>query len=53
MLMAPFAGPAMNIAIASARGEAKLLQRSLLRVLADPITFLGVVDAAFKAHKRK
>lgn len=31
MLIAPFAGPAMNFAIATARGDRKLLGRSLLR----------------------
>jgi uncharacterized hydrophobic protein (TIGR00341 family) len=31
MLIAPFAGPAMNVAIASARGDRYLLWRSLLR----------------------
>lgn len=31
MLIAPFAGPAMNVAIATARGDRKLLGRSLLR----------------------
>lgn len=31
MLIAPFAGPAMNVAIATARGDKKLLKRSLLR----------------------
>ncbi|MFB2934574.1 DUF389 domain-containing protein [Aerosakkonemataceae cyanobacterium BLCC-F154] len=31
MLIAPFAGPAMNVAIASARGDRFLLWRSLLR----------------------
>lgn len=31
MLIAPFAGPAMNVAIASARGDTTLLKRSLLR----------------------
>ncbi|HEY9294932.1 MAG TPA: DUF389 domain-containing protein, partial [Phormidium sp.] len=31
MLIAPFAGPAMNVAIASARGDLYLLWRSLLR----------------------
>ncbi|MFP4095837.1 MAG: DUF389 domain-containing protein [Cyclobacteriaceae bacterium] len=31
MLIAPFAGPAMNLAIAAARGDQKLLGRSLLR----------------------
>jgi uncharacterized hydrophobic protein (TIGR00341 family) len=31
MLIAPFAGPAMNLAIATARGDRKLVGRSLLR----------------------
>ncbi|MGC1394392.1 MAG: DUF389 domain-containing protein, partial [Coleofasciculaceae cyanobacterium] len=31
MLIAPFAGPAMNTAIATARGDAHLLQRTILR----------------------
>jgi uncharacterized membrane protein len=31
MLIAPFAGPAMNAAIATARGDGKLLRRSLFR----------------------
>lgn len=31
MLIAPFAGPAMNVAIATARGDRNLLKRSLLR----------------------
>lgn len=31
MLIAPFGGPAMNVAIASARGDAHLLKRSVLR----------------------
>ena len=31
MLIAPFGGPAMNVAIASARGDIRLLKRSLLR----------------------
>lgn len=34
MLIAPFAGPAMNVAIATARGDRKLLGRSLLRYFA-------------------
>ncbi len=33
MLLAPFAGPAMNLAIATARGDARLLAQSLLRYL--------------------
>ncbi len=34
MLIAPFAGPAMNVAIATARGDGKLLRRSLYRYFA-------------------
>ncbi|MCU0535163.1 MAG: TIGR00341 family protein [Hydrococcus sp. Prado102] len=34
MLIAPFAGPAMNVAIATARGDVTLLKRSLLRYFA-------------------
>ena len=34
MLIAPFAGPAMNVAIATARGDFTLLWRSLLRYFA-------------------
>lgn len=34
MLIAPFAGPAMNVAIATARGDRKLLKRSLVRYFA-------------------
>jgi uncharacterized hydrophobic protein (TIGR00271 family) len=34
MLIAPFAGPAMNAAIATARGDRRLLQRTLLRYFA-------------------
>jgi uncharacterized hydrophobic protein (TIGR00341 family) len=34
MLIAPFAGPAMNVAIATARGDRQLLGRSLLRYFA-------------------
>lgn len=34
MLIAPFAGPAMNVAIATARGDITLLWRSLLRYFA-------------------
>ncbi len=41
MLIAPFAGPAMNVAIATARGDRKLLQRTLLRYFAA----LGVTIA--------
>ena len=34
MLIAPFAGPAMNFAIATARGDGLLLKRSIIRYLA-------------------
>lgn len=34
MLIAPFAGPAMNVAIATARGDSQLLRRSILRYFA-------------------
>ena len=34
MLIAPFAGPAMNTAIATARGDWSLLRRTLLRYVA-------------------
>ena len=34
MLLAPFAGPAMNTALATARGDPKLLGRSILRYFA-------------------
>lgn len=41
MLIAPFAGPAMNVALATARGDRQLLGRSLLRYFAA----LGVTIA--------
>lgn len=47
MLIAPFAGPAMNVAIATARGDRTLLKRSLLRyvaALAVTITVTGVLS---------
>ncbi|MGB7439584.1 MAG: DUF389 domain-containing protein [Coleofasciculaceae cyanobacterium] len=34
MLIAPFAGPAMNLAMATARGDGKLLRQSILRYFA-------------------
>lgn len=42
MLIAPFAGPAMNAAIATARGDRSLLARSLGRYLAALGTAVGV-----------
>ena len=47
MLIAPFAGPAMNAAIATARGDGQLLKRSLLRyfsALAVTITVAGALS---------
>ncbi|GAB4379898.1 MAG: hypothetical protein Kow00121_35000 [Elainellaceae cyanobacterium] len=42
MLIAPFAGPAMNMAIATARGDVQLLWRSLLRYFAALIVTIIV-----------
>ena len=42
MLIAPFAGPAMNVAIATARGDITLLGRSLLRYFAALGVTIGV-----------
>lgn len=42
MLIAPFAGPAMNTAIASARGDWHLLWRSLLRYCAALVVTIAV-----------
>ncbi len=47
MLIAPFAGPAMNAAIATARGDGELLKRSLLRyfsALAVTIVVAGALS---------
>jgi uncharacterized hydrophobic protein (TIGR00271 family) len=45
MLIAPFAGPAMNVALATARGDRHLLSRSLVRYFAALIVAIAV--AAF------
>ncbi|MCT7969636.1 TIGR00341 family protein [Laspinema sp. D1] len=45
MLIAPLAGPAMNVAIATARGDKKLLQRSLVRYFSALAVLIAV--AAF------
>ena len=45
MLIAPFAGPAMNTAIATARGDRRLLQRTLLRYFAVLATTILVTWA--------
>ncbi|MEL7420396.1 MAG: DUF389 domain-containing protein [Cyanobacteria bacterium J06555_3] len=42
MLIAPFAGPAMNVAIATARGDLTLLWRSLLRYFAALGVTVGI-----------
>jgi uncharacterized membrane protein len=42
MLIAPFAGPAMNTAIASARGDWRLLGRSIIRYFAALVTAILV-----------
>lgn len=42
MLIAPFAGPAMNVALATARGDRKLLGRSLLRYVAALVVTIAV-----------
>lgn len=51
MLIAPFAGPAMNAAIATARGDAGLLRRNLLRYLASlalTIAVAGILSLLFR-----
>lgn len=42
MLIAPFGGPAMNVAIASARGDFHLLKRSVLRYFFGLATMIGM-----------
>ncbi|BAZ69586.1 hypothetical protein NIES4106_43590 [Fischerella sp. NIES-4106] len=42
MLIAPFAGPAMNVAIATARGDRKLLGRSIIRYFAALVVTIVV-----------
>jgi len=47
MLIAPFAGPAMNVAIATSKGDKKLLGRSILRyfaALAVTIAVTGILS---------
>lgn len=51
MLIAPFAGPAMNVAIATARGDLYLLGRSLLRyftALIVTIVVTGLLSLIFQ-----
>jgi uncharacterized membrane protein len=42
MLIAPFAGPAMNIALASAAGDRDLLRRNLVRYFVSLLVTIGV-----------
>ncbi len=42
MLIAPFGGPAMNVAIASARGDLSLLRKSVLRYFAGLAIMISV-----------
>lgn len=42
MLIAPFGGPAINVAIATARGDLRLLKRSLLRYFTALATVVGI-----------
>ena len=42
MLIAPFGGPAMNAAIAAARGDFNLLKRSVVRYFAGLVMLIGV-----------
>jgi uncharacterized hydrophobic protein (TIGR00271 family) len=42
MLLAPFAGPAMNVALATARGDRQLLKRSLWRYAVALAVSIGV-----------
>ncbi|MGC1308223.1 MAG: DUF389 domain-containing protein [Phormidesmis sp.] len=42
MLIAPFGGPAMNVAIATARGDFNLLKRSILRYFVALLVVVGV-----------
>jgi hypothetical protein len=51
MLIAPYAGPAMNAAMATARGDARLLQQNLLRYLASlalTIVVAGILSLLFR-----
>jgi uncharacterized hydrophobic protein (TIGR00271 family) len=53
MLIAPFAGPAMNVAIATARGDSQLLWRGILRyfaALAMTITVAGMLSLIMRQN---
>ncbi|MCZ7570827.1 MAG: DUF389 domain-containing protein [Ardenticatenaceae bacterium] len=45
MLIAPFAGPAMNAAIATARGDSQLLRQSLVRYFTSLVVTIAVAGA--------
>ncbi len=53
MLIAPFAGPAMNAAIATARGDLQLLGRSLLRYFAALFVTIAVTWALSLLFQQK
>jgi uncharacterized hydrophobic protein (TIGR00271 family) len=42
MLLAPFAGPAMNLALATARGDGRLARQSMVRYVASLVTTIAV-----------
>jgi uncharacterized membrane protein len=53
MLIAPFAGPAMNVAIATARGDSQLLWRGILRyfaALAVTIAVAGMLSLIMRQN---
>lgn len=45
MLVAPFAGPAMHVAVATAAGDATILKKGLVRYLAAIVVTMGVAAA--------
>jgi hypothetical protein len=45
MLIAPFAGPAMNVALAAARGDILLLARGLVRYIAQLVVAIVIAGA--------
>ncbi|ALA59132.1 DUF389 domain-containing protein [Nitrospira moscoviensis] len=53
MLIAPYAGPAMNAAIATARGDAALLGRSLLRYGASLSLTIAVAAALSRLFRQQ
>jgi len=53
MLIAPFAGPAMNVALATARGDKQLLKRGLLRYFVGLIVTILVAGALSLVWQQK